>query len=168
MPKKHILFIPRKADPTAPTHDSYMVDMQAIEKWANSLPVSLYASLTGPGETASPGQLTQAGDFVVNANGAVGINLTSAGPGGIFLTNNSGAQALELTTGAGFSFVDAGGPGNETFFQENSDGGFFFEDLGGGGFAVNTTGHINLQTLPTTNPGGTGNLWNSGGVVHIT
>ena len=65
MSTKAHLFIARKLTPDA--HKGYADDMRAIETWANNLSTGGYASLTGPGETTTPGALTQLGDFDVTA-----------------------------------------------------------------------------------------------------
>lgn len=73
--------------------------MLAIEKYVNNLiaPSSgggTYASLTGPGQTVTPGKLTQLGDFTVSDNGTTGTGIsfstgsTAALP--IFLSANDG------------------------------------------------------------------------------
>jgi hypothetical protein len=63
------LLIPRKNQDPVKQPD-YSRDMRAIEVWAQQLTdVGFYASLTGPGETVTPGRLTQQGDFEVNGSG---------------------------------------------------------------------------------------------------
>lgn len=59
------LLIPRKG--SAQT-DDLDTNWRAIERWANALATSgftPYASLTGPGETTTPGALAQEGDLTV-------------------------------------------------------------------------------------------------------
>ena len=50
-----------------------------------------YLSLTGPGQTTTPGDLTQAGGFTVNSTDVTGISLSSAsvnpGSGGIYISD---------------------------------------------------------------------------------
>ena len=65
-----------------------------------------YASLTGPGQTTTPGDLTQAGGFDVNDNVGDGIALFTVGAASIFaedsiqmIVHNSGFQCW--VTGAG-------------------------------------------------------------------
>lgn len=81
------LLIPRKTqDPVA--QPNYGTDMRAIENWVsgdlmgflNDLVAFVndispsgggYESLTGPGETTTPGALTQAGNFTIDGNAGV-------------------------------------------------------------------------------------------------
>jgi len=99
------LFIPRKAAKQPKenvTYDDYGIDMRAIERWATSLPSGGYASLTGEGETVTPGELTQEGGFSVNDATGVGITWTVSGGGGI---------DWSITGGGGFLFTQTGGGG---------------------------------------------------------
>lgn len=101
-PKK--LVIPRKNQ----MDQAAQAAMLAIEQWCNNLSApaagsSFYTSLTGPGETVTPGDLTQAGGFTVNDNAsAMGINLNDTGGGltpGINFT--AGAGSITTSTSAG-------------------------------------------------------------------
>jgi hypothetical protein len=66
----------------------------AIEQWCNNVvaPAAGYASLTGPGQTVTPGELDQAGSFWVNAD-----------PGGWFgvYSSVSGAGSFIMNTAVG-------------------------------------------------------------------
>lgn len=59
-----------------------------------------YASLTGPGETATPGALTQAGDVTIDGGlyvsdlAAYGINLTTESGFGVVVLNSGGVAEL--------------------------------------------------------------------------
>jgi hypothetical protein len=90
------------------------------------------------------------GDGNIQVNTAVGkpsaITVTSDADGGLNLTN-TGPGGLNLT--------DSGGGG---MFFHTFDG--FTHRLTGGDFVI--TG------LPTVNPGGSGIVWNNGGVLSIT
>jgi hypothetical protein len=67
-----------------------------------------YASLTGAGETATPGDLTQAGGFTVNDTAGDGIELESTG-GGISITNTeSGAINIVDSGDTGFNIQETG------------------------------------------------------------
>lgn len=62
----------------------------AIEQWCNNVVApaggGLYASLTGPGETVTPGELDQAGPLlVIDTTSAGSIQLFELGSGGIVL-----------------------------------------------------------------------------------
>lgn len=98
-----------------------------------------YASLTGAGETSTPGELDQAGPFqVVNTVGAPGIDLVDISTAGISLTC-LGAGKLLLTAGGGggFAATDNGSGGDMSI--EASTGDIVL--IGGAG--------VNLQVLPT-------------------
>jgi len=43
-----------------------------------------------------------------------------------------------------------------------------FEVGGSERMSVDNTGQVNMSNLPTSNPGGSGNLWNNSGVLNIT
>ena len=99
-----------------------------LEQFINSLnkPPSggggtFYASLTGAGETTTPGALTQLGDFTVttsgpngvtfnttggvniNDNGTVGFQVNTNGVGGIYLFANSSAVDISANTSVSIS-----------------------------------------------------------------
>ena len=132
-----------------------------------------YASLTGAGTSTTPGDLTQAGGFTINDTVSDGINLNSNGPGG--------AVSLSCIdpTAFGMSLQSAGG----TSILDTSTSGITIEANGGAvnvvisgssvvlnsaGVTVTTTHNVILSGLPTTNPGGTGRVWNNSGVLNIT
>ena len=118
-----------------------------VERVINNLKAAasgFYASLTGPGETTTPGQLTQAGDFVVDSNGAIGIDLQaavgpldlSAGPGGIGIVSTGGIGEVDTST-TGIQVTEGG------------SGGIIIEDSGGGGVTVLSTaaGGVTIQNI---------------------
>jgi hypothetical protein len=84
------LLIPNKTMANI-TQPGYGTDMRAIERWANSLNASdkLYASLTGAGQTATPGDLDQEGGLVVHSG--------SSSSTGIFLQDN-GSHGISIRT----------------------------------------------------------------------
>lgn len=53
-----------------------------------------YKSLTGPGETATPGDLIQAGGFKVDDSVGDSVQLTSSGTGGVYLIDGGGIWGL--------------------------------------------------------------------------
>src|ERR1019366_8602793 len=94
-----------------------------------------YASLTGPGQTATPGELDQAGPFTITTplTDAVGVTILDQGSGGITLdafgtngivlnnannsgiyiadTGSSGIQVAEFSNGVGITLTDNGNGG---------------------------------------------------------
>lgn len=77
MGKVKDLLIPRKSSNKPTDLDT---DWRAIEIWAKQVVANLggfYASLTGPGETTTPGALTQQGGFDVQGGATGAITLTS-------------------------------------------------------------------------------------------
>lgn len=146
-----ILYIPDKEssvnDPTR-----LPVAFKTIERWANSLQSSGYASLTGPGQTTTPGALTQAGGFTVQSpSGGSGILLqtnafgpadtqsieivNTAGSGGVLLADQGGGGlvieeqnatvpiALSISSNAGISIQDNSSVGMGTGVIINSPNG---------------------------------------------
>src|ERR1700733_11234639 len=94
----------------------------------------VYASLTGAGETTTPGDLTQAGGFTVNEAGSTGIVLSDAGSGGVTI-NDSGAagalmEATRTTVGATGVTISSTTPPNA--FTP----GILIDDIGGGGVTL--------------------------------
>lgn len=67
-----------------------------------------YASLTGPGQTAAPGELVQDGDFVVTSDGTDGIQLQTTG-GSVFIASKDGVVIeTETTDTAGITINEKG------------------------------------------------------------
>lgn len=64
------------ADGTLTATVSLFVGVPPVVGGGSVGPVTFYASLTGPGETATPGDLTQLGGFTVNDENGDGISLT--------------------------------------------------------------------------------------------
>jgi len=91
MPDK--LFIPNK-EAVANTPHELPRTFREIERWANRLSGGggLYASLTGPGETTTPGDLTQSGGFTINtpASSTMGIEFDNFASPGILFHDFSG------------------------------------------------------------------------------
>ena len=84
-----------------------------------------YASLTGPGQTVTPGKLTQEGDFEVDTTGAVTFDC-----GGISATTNvgtftTGLPGWSFTTNPGFTF-------NTDSLVSTSGAGLFYGTAGAG------------------------------------
>jgi len=89
-----------------------------------------YDSLTGAGETATPGDLTQAGGFTVNAADATGINLNSSAASIQLVNSDSGNSGVNIensnaTNTGGIGIGDMGT--NGVYIQYNGSGklGFY-------------------------------------------
>lgn len=86
--------------------DQTAANWAAIQRWLNGFVAALgglYASLTGPGETVTPGKLTQAGDFTVNAAEGGGIHLNDISSGdlaGIALVETGEAAIVLVASDA--------------------------------------------------------------------
>lgn len=96
------LLIPNKSVPIG--QQQLSEDLFVIERWAANLRGG-YASLTGPGEATSPGDLTQAGGFEVD--------IPSTDPNGFTVSNNSAnfTQFINLDATAQFLVNNSvGGP----------------------------------------------------------
>lgn len=103
-----------------------------IQQFINNLvaPTSsgVYASLTGPGETATPGALTQLGDFTVaDGTGPDGITLETGASLPIFLSASDGIVNGNLATVT----LDGSGTGDVTIQAGHG---------GGADIAVSATG----------------------------
>lgn len=163
------LFIPNKNMPAFSPY-RYGTDMRAIENYVNNLaaptPGAGYASLTGAGETVTPGDLTQAGGFTINDTAPDGIFLFSTGGSGgqiqmfaangaftdlssivttsalIILQQVTGASTMNMQMGSGLWAAGTGSAAN----------GVEVEDLGGGTPGVGFYGHaaVAQAAAPTT------------------
>jgi hypothetical protein len=91
-----------------------------------------YASLTGPGQTATPGDLTQEGGFFVDDSAGHGVSLISNG--GFIIEEDSGNNCFILDSG-GTLFIQAGLTQVET---TGTAGGISLLDhtLGGSGTGI--------------------------------
>lgn len=154
VPKPFRLFIPRKTQKPVQQPD-YGVDMRAIEAWAIALVNyvdsiagggSAYASLTGPGQTVTPGALTQAGPFTVDLSGSDSFDVNSASVDKIKYDGT--VDEITLTTGTGLSSAIDAQAGNGGFVVLHPAGNYV--QIG-----VSSTSLIqitsNTVTLPTTN-----------------
>lgn len=165
-PKFMKLLIPRKtakAPPDPVTYQNYAVDMHAIEVWAAQLPAAFsggttfYASLTGPGETVSPGNLTQAGGFAVVAGGqniTLGTNATATVDADVFNVNVTSSANVSSTAGT-FNVATGGGA-----IINGGAGGAVLEDGAGAGVNIDGAGNA---TVTTSNPGGIVTISTTGG-----
>jgi len=113
MGKLRQLLIPKK-DSNKQAQPEYGIDMRAIEQWAKQLEgIGFYASLTGPGETTTPGGLVQRGYFFVSGttNYLTGDNFRVdaftgkitiiSESGDILIANNDGQVLIETVNDGG-------------------------------------------------------------------
>lgn len=148
LPTLKQLLIPHKAwgrGSDKVSYREYGDDMRAIETWSAQVGGGFYASLTGAGETVSPGALNQNGDLNVNGSSGAGFGTTggqfnAAGPAGvtIFSARASGSPTVHIYAGVG--------------------GGY-----GGGQILCNASG----QELAITGGGNYLSLYDSGGTNLI-
>jgi hypothetical protein len=109
----------------------------------------------------------------------VSINSTDPSIDGIELQAAGGASAVSLNMGdAGFQVDDythggiklqeeAGGTAG-IVLRDLGTGGVELDSAGGGPISLVNTGHLVITGLPTSNPGGSGVVWNNSGVLSIT
>lgn len=87
------LIIPHQTPPISdPQHRD---NLQVIQRWASTVG-GTYASLTGAGETQSPGGLTQEGPFDVENNSADPIQFRNFSAGAEFLVDNTAGGPIKL------------------------------------------------------------------------
>ena len=129
MGKLRQLLIPGK-NSNKEVQPEYGIDMRAIEQWAIEVAKAIadagggYASLTGPGQTMTPGELNQEGDLDL---------------AGSFNQHDGGAN---FTTDAGFSVTDSGTFG--ITLSEEGSAGISIDDTGGGGVAIASNGAVTI------------------------
>lgn len=124
-----------------------------------------YASLTGDGETETPGDLTQAGGlsipipsgddfgFEVRDDGDGGINLKTNGAGGVNVvdTGSGGLNFNAEGATSSINIVDAGNGGLTVI--EKGDGGLIVNNQGTGGLVLESTNDGGIELLNTGNGG---------------
>jgi hypothetical protein len=145
-----------------------------------------YASLTGAGETATPGALTQLGTFYVTATHPTVTNIIAA----TFSVRSTATRAL-VTMNAKWSTANANilveatktnlfayvtirataGTSNEINLKAGASTSVFMDDTNAivtSSAIALTSVHIFLKQLPTSTAGlGTGCLWRTGNTVKI-
>jgi hypothetical protein len=99
-----------------------------------------YASLTGPGETTTPGDLTQLGGLRVTDTGSGGFEVFTDGP--LQVTCNNGNPLLVENTGTGGVKVYANGAGPLTLLADTNASLIHVEANGGGGVNV-----VNVESV---------------------
>lgn len=114
----------------------YGTDMRTIEQYAAP---GTYASLTGAGETQSPGQLTQVGGFVVLDETGEGIALYSL-DGGIVIDNivGSGVANITLDTSGNIEMGGSAPTGSEPSIVIASDGSLTLQGSQGSGITFSS------------------------------
>jgi hypothetical protein len=111
-----------------------------------------YLSLTGPGRTATPGDLTQAGGFTVNAASTTGISLNSTNTAATFgiqlnsasflsIVSNGITNAMSLAVGPPPSF--AGTTGSLVIYNAKP-GGVSITDAGSGTIQLDSTTNVSI------------------------
>jgi hypothetical protein len=130
------------------------------------------------------------GSFGVFQNGSDQLALVAGGGGVLNILAFGGALTVQSTGGGLVLAANGGGTnlyeysgGGVTIFNGNSVAGavpITVKDFGTGGIVLDTGSsgsgdlavmlgaNLNITGLPTVNPGGTGNVWNSGGTLKIT
>lgn len=109
-----------------------------------------YLSLTGAGETATPGDLTQAGGFVVNSGSgsSLGIQLTDDSSSGIGITAEDAGISITKTGSAGTSLTIANTDtvGGGILISDQSGGGVTLQTIGTGALTISGEHGAELQT----------------------
>lgn len=142
------LFLSTKEQAGQDNRRPVTIAFRQIERWANGLAIptgggGLYASLTGPGETVTPGGLTQAGGFTVNNSGAGAgayIQLDDFAGAGLFIQSTNkislgstgtptSGRNIEISVGTSGMIVNSTGP--ITFNGGTSTTGEGHIDVGG-------------------------------------
>lgn len=130
-------------------------DYQRVVVGPGAVPIGGgYKSLTGDGETTTPGDLTQAGGLTVDVSSDMGVAVTNSGAGAITL-DNKGVGPIKLVNTAGGGIVlDDEGEGLTLNAAANASltAGGALTITGGGGSVWTTTGSLtigdtNLQDL---------------------
>jgi hypothetical protein len=122
---------------------SLFVGVAPVVTGGGSLVPVYYASLTGPGETASPGDLTQRGGFTVIDSIGDGITFTSAGN-----TDIESVGTIDIGTadnGGDISIGNINRPASINIRFTNSGGGGLLFNAATGEISIDTTGDIEVS-----------------------
>ena len=122
-----------------------------------------YKSLTGAGETATPGDLTQEGglDVEAPAGSSVGFTVNNAAPAGIHITDDSTGGLYLLSKGANPLYLQAESPSYAVLIGPTVT-------IDGETYTSLTSVEILMPNLPTSDPHNAGQLWNNGGVLSVS
>lgn len=110
-------------------------DFQEVVVSPGGSAVGGYASLTGPGETVTPGALTQAGNFTVNGTSTIYLHIGPTGTGTLgFAQEGTGGINLGDTGGGGIGAVTTAN------VELSSQTGTVINDAGTQGIRVSAVG----------------------------
>lgn len=172
MAQPHPLVIPYQQPPF--TDEQIQTNLQVIQRWVNTLSSGGYASLTGPGQTATPGELDQAGAFTVTTpvSDTTGIYLTDQGTGGIGIETASGTLGLDTTTGS-LGFKVLGGSGDINLTNDGTGSVLIsaftgIMSLGGSGGIEVTDDSSSGLTITETGSGGITLTDDSAGITLVS
>lgn len=131
------LIVTRKED-TTNDPNAIPVAIRQIEQWSTTLQAAGgsggYASLTGPGQTTTPGNLTQMGGLHIIDAGAAGFTVSESGTAGINLTNTgAGGVTINDTSSTGITLFEFGSTGSVNIKASATSGS-------GGNISLNTIG----------------------------
>lgn len=182
MTSQPTLFIGSKVDAEKGKENALLNSFQQIERWSLTLTGGGggggYASLTGPGQTTTPGDLTQAGGFFVNDNLGSGISLYqppgASGGGGIVIETDAASGNIDINAahtaininapsntltlnGTQVDMLSIGGTGINITDQspsglsiaESGSGGITIHDSGSGGTFIHETGIGGISIFAT-------------------
>lgn len=145
------LFIPNKQRTTVDPKE-LPVAFRTIERWVDQISVPTggggggYASLTGPGQTTTPGMLIQAGGFQINDNT----------PGdGIFMNTTGGIFIKDTQTG-GIYIDEQGPPDSGAFLRLSSTGEMHINNGNSVSYAGSTTSGMYILNTGWGNSGSDG------------
>ena len=126
-------------------------DGQDTAVWATPTSAG-YASLTGTGETATPGDLTQSGGLTINvpSTDTMGVTITQNGSGGVVINDTSASNGIWFTEfGTGGIFLHNENSGEVTIAQDGT-GGIQIEDRSTGGLFLTSTSSVTITGNTST------------------
>lgn len=137
--------------------DAVLRSFQEIERWSTTIS-GFYASLTGPGETSTPGDLQQLGGFTAIDFGSTGFSFIQNGTGNIDILSAGSGNVSVGTSGTGFLTIggsdgtDISNTGPNTFgmqINDDSTAGMQITEIGSGGIVVDG-GTSGLMLVPAS------------------
>lgn len=100
-------------------------------------------------------------------NGAGGLNFVENGPSGISIQNQGTGETDIVDEGPSGIFLKQTSATGHIALQSHGSGGMTFDDTASAG--MNFAGGVYyLNDLPTSDPGVSGQLWNSSGTMKIS
>jgi hypothetical protein len=147
------LFIPNKQK-SADDPSVLPAAWRTLERWAAQIVTAVaaaggYKSLTGPGQTATPGNLTQQGGFDVEApSGGSGVTLrvNNFGPA------DTSAMTIYNANGNGGTLIEDNGGGGITITSTNTGSGGFGTQINGNGVQLNDSAPAGQPGINFTSP----------------